>query len=481
LSPEQTAAVVELAELRHRAKIKFSDADRLFLTRRGYEQASGEALAAWKMDCLRQRWPQERPLVVDLCCGVGGDLRVFGREYPCVGVERDPAVAHFAEENLQQLSPSDGLDLPPRAVICAAVETLLQPRDATGEGRPALLDSDKPAETCAAAIRAPHDESRPLVSPEVTAGSMLHWPERLRDWVQRKGLGGRRVVWHMDPDRRDAAGRHTRWEDLSPGPELVEDLLDQWGPGVVKLAPATEIPAAWREMGHWPWLGWARECKQLLGWFGWEPSFPPGQRSVVVWDRERAAWRVWQGTCPSGGERARVGIAAEPQRYLFEPHAAVYAARLADALAEEQGWLRLIGSDYWTADTLAPSGGELFAAFEVLEVMPLRLPTLRAWLEERSAMVTEVKTRAVSEQDANRLKPWVGRRLGGDGGPLVSLMLYVAGSGLMGRKDAGQREGDWVVASERTRAVRVGGRGAALRVAVCRRVTEAGGGESERS
>lgn len=215
---------------------------------------------------------------------------------------------------------------------------------------------------------------------------------------------------------------------------------------MVKLAPATEIPESWRRRGHWQWMGWARECKQLLGWFGLEPRFPVGRRSVVVWDRERAGWREWPGDGGSVGcleedaENAKVGSVREPAAYLFEPQAAVYAAGLTDALAAVSGWRRLLGGDYFTSDALTPGLGELFAAFQVLEVVPLRLPTVRAWLEQRSAVVTEVKSRLVAEKDASGLKAWVGRSSGAGDGPAVSLLLY--------------------------------GSMAALRVAICRRVFE---------
>lgn len=440
LTPEQTSAAVELAELRQRAKVKFADVERLFLTRRGYEQASGQTLAAWKAECLRRQWPSESLLLVDLCCGVGGDLREFARAFPSLGVELDPAVAHFAEENLRSLAWSSGQDPQSRAVVCAAVETLLQEQAISRvEDRGPRLPS--------------------LVGPRpvTVAGAMGHWPESLRVWVERNGLEQRRLVWHLDPDRRDASGRHTRWEDLSPGPDVVSNLCEQWGPGVVKLAPATEIPEVWRRRGHWQWMGWARECKQLLGWFGLEPQFPVGHRSVVVWDRESAGWRVWPAGCATVADGVKAPGAWEPAAYLFEPQAAVYAAGLTEALAVELGWRRLVGGDYFTADAVSPLQGELFAAFEVLEVMPLRLPAVRAWLDQRSAVVTEVKSRLVAEKDASGLRGWVGRSCGQGDGLSVSLLLYTSGSSPAGGRSGSSR-----------------GSGAALRVAVCRRVPDLG-------
>lgn len=405
LTAEQTSAVVELVELRQRAKSKFPAAEQLFFTRRGYEQSSGQALAAWKVACLQRQWPEDRPLVVDLCCGVGGDLREFARDFPSLGVERDPAVAHFAEANLLWQRGLENGEPPPARVFCGPLETLLNSAAVVANG--------------------------PSSASATNAGQMGHWPEELRGWIEHSGLTQRRLVWHLDPDRRDATGRHTRWEELSPGPEVVGDLLRQWGPGVVKLAPATEISPEWQARGHWQWLGWARECKQLLGWFDCESQFPAGQRSVVVWDRDRDGWQVWPSDSQAGADGDRRIATAEPQALLFEPHGAFYAARLAEALAAEQGWRRLTGGDYFTGETAGPSLGELCAAFEVLEVLPLRLPTVRAWLEQRAAVVTELKSRKVPERQAAGLREWVGRGWGTADGPHVSLLLFsVAGGAL---------------------------------------------------
>ncbi|QDT69213.1 hypothetical protein MalM25_21450 [Planctomycetes bacterium MalM25] len=89
------AAVLELAELRSRGVAKFAQAQRMFFTRKGYEQATDEHLARYKAERFRGAG-----VVVDACCGVGGDLiglaRVAGR---CLGVDADPVVAAFAQRN----------------------------------------------------------------------------------------------------------------------------------------------------------------------------------------------------------------------------------------------------------------------------------------------------------------------------------------------------------------------------------------------
>jgi hypothetical protein len=88
--------VLEQAELRRRAKVKFAATERMFFTRKGLEQASGEAIADYKAS----RFPAGTP-VADLCCGIGGDLLSLARRGPAAGVERDPVTALLAEANLR--------------------------------------------------------------------------------------------------------------------------------------------------------------------------------------------------------------------------------------------------------------------------------------------------------------------------------------------------------------------------------------------
>ena len=59
-------AAVSLHELRLKAKVKFSRADRMWLDRQGLEQSTSESVSKYKS--IRFSGP-----VQDLCCGIGGD------------------------------------------------------------------------------------------------------------------------------------------------------------------------------------------------------------------------------------------------------------------------------------------------------------------------------------------------------------------------------------------------------------------------
>lgn len=95
LDPVRTHLVLEQAELRQRAKVKFSQADRMFFTRKLLEQATDEQVAAHKAarfaDC---------DSAADLCCGIGGDLLALADvAATIVGVDKDPLAGLLAAEN----------------------------------------------------------------------------------------------------------------------------------------------------------------------------------------------------------------------------------------------------------------------------------------------------------------------------------------------------------------------------------------------
>ncbi len=99
LTAAQAALVVEQATLRRRARLKFPAADAMFFTARGLEQATDASTAAYKA----QRFPTDAP-VVDLCCGIGGDLSALAGRGPVRGIDADEHTAIFAAANLRSVA-----------------------------------------------------------------------------------------------------------------------------------------------------------------------------------------------------------------------------------------------------------------------------------------------------------------------------------------------------------------------------------------
>ncbi|MBL8892340.1 MAG: hypothetical protein JNL67_20360 [Planctomycetaceae bacterium] len=385
LDPEQASAIVELQELRQRARAKFEHADQLFFTRRAYEQSSGQNIANWKLKGIQTHFPNAPVVILDLCCGVGGDLIEFSQHYPCIGIDLDPALVHLARTNLQQVQMrSETSAAPAPSLVVSANVLSLLPGDPVQSVR--QTTSSKPA------------------NGTILADWLPRLPAQARDWAVSHKLLQHLVVWHLDPDRRDDQGRHSNMTKLSPNAEFVAELAKYSGIGILKLAPSTDLDQAWRALAHWQWVGTDRECKQLLGWFGFERSWPPALTSVAVANRDTQEWMFWRSpsttpTIPSSQ--------AEPLQFLLEPHPAFYAAKMTKAFAFMNNWSELAGSGYFTSDQTRESEDDLCSTFQVLAVLPLRAERIREWLTQNRFVLSEIKSRTVPEKE---WKPLLGLR-----------------------------------------------------------------------
>lgn len=101
-SAEHVAAALTQVQLRRRATTKFGDlAARMYFTPEGLEQATRLPVATHR--AARARASGARTLL-DLGCGIGGDLVAFARAgITCAGVDLDPVRVAVAEANLAAL------------------------------------------------------------------------------------------------------------------------------------------------------------------------------------------------------------------------------------------------------------------------------------------------------------------------------------------------------------------------------------------
>ncbi|KPM51484.1 hypothetical protein ACG83_35910 [Frankia sp. R43] len=107
--PDLVAAAFSQAELRARARAKFSHPERMFFTRPGLEQASSERAAAHRA----VRFAGLGRLA-DLCTGIGGDLLALAGEHPVLAVDRDPLHLRMAVHNATAgREPHSGSHEPP--------------------------------------------------------------------------------------------------------------------------------------------------------------------------------------------------------------------------------------------------------------------------------------------------------------------------------------------------------------------------------
>ena len=83
-----------LAQLRRRARDKFPLADHMFFDREGLELASRQEIARYRAWRLRHR-----EVILDLCCGIGGDLLELGIGARVRAVDRDRERLEMARMN----------------------------------------------------------------------------------------------------------------------------------------------------------------------------------------------------------------------------------------------------------------------------------------------------------------------------------------------------------------------------------------------
>jgi hypothetical protein len=100
-APDQVAAALGQVELRRHAAGKLGDeAARMYFTRDGLEQATRATVARHRA----ARVALVGPSVVDLTCGIGGDLVAFARAgLTAAGIDLDPLRVEMARANLAAL------------------------------------------------------------------------------------------------------------------------------------------------------------------------------------------------------------------------------------------------------------------------------------------------------------------------------------------------------------------------------------------
>jgi SAM-dependent methyltransferase len=118
-APEEVAAALTQATLRVRAREKFGElAERMYFTPDGLEQATRWRVAEHRSARLVAAGSRS---LVDLGCGIGGDLLASARAgLVCAGVDLDPVRVAVAEANLA------ALDLP--GAVRVADATAVDPR-----------------------------------------------------------------------------------------------------------------------------------------------------------------------------------------------------------------------------------------------------------------------------------------------------------------------------------------------------------------
>jgi SAM-dependent methyltransferase len=120
--PDLVAAALTQQALRTAARQKFSRADEMLFTRPGLEQASSELTATHSA-----RRFAGRPVIADLCCGVGGNLiTLAAASHQVVAVDGDRDTLRYAGHNAAVYGTTGRV-----ALVCADVRDLRLPGGVT--------------------------------------------------------------------------------------------------------------------------------------------------------------------------------------------------------------------------------------------------------------------------------------------------------------------------------------------------------------
>ncbi len=106
VSSDLAKAGLETVILRQKAFGKFTNADRMYFTREGLEQSSGEVISKYRANRFAP-WLT----VADFCCGLGGDLIGLAESHRVIGVDLDPLRLAMARENLRAYGRLEAAEL----------------------------------------------------------------------------------------------------------------------------------------------------------------------------------------------------------------------------------------------------------------------------------------------------------------------------------------------------------------------------------
>ena len=366
LSAVRVHLVLEQAELRRRGREKFADAQRMFFTRIGLEQATDQFVA-----CYKAARYEEDIACVDLCCGMGGDLIALAKrtskggpsEMPggVVGVDRDRIAALLAAANVDvcggsaQVVVADASDFR----LPAACAWHLDPDRRPDGRRTTHMQWHSP--NLAAVERLIEDSPHGAIKLAPAADVPGVWLERVElEWISRRHQCRQLVVW-------------------------LGSLARQ--PGL-------------------------RRATLLLAKKSNQDKHPIGHTVHTI----------------VGHPNLTIPVADRVGDYVFEPDPAVLAAHLSGELAIRHELKRLAeGSAYLTSDHA--NGDPLLGCFKVDEVMAFDRKRLKRFLAKRGIKRLEIKQRGMS-LDPERLRRELqvgGGRTGKEGDAV--LIVTKGGSG----------------------------------------------------
>ena len=366
----QTRLLCELHELRQRARVKFSRADRMFFTRRGYEQATSEKIAQYKAT----RFPAgER--IVDLCCGIGGDALALGRRSSKITlIDRSPATVALAVANLGVYDVADiqvcADDVRNVSVAAWSAWHIDPDRRVDGQRRSAPEKCEPPLDEFLQQIPKSGKGMLPgavKLSPAARPDHLLEFGAEL-EWIGDRRECQQLVAWFGS--LAEFPGRRTATCLIDGG---AEKLVEEPAAASTALASQDEQPSDVSD------------------------------------------------------------IKTQLPRYLFEPRPCVLAAQLEDTLGRKFNLQRLAERVplFGSSERVAT---DLVSSFETIAAFPFRMSDVaqhRTEIARQGLQITEVKKRGVDLDPATVLRQLRSKDASAANRKAATLFVFPAGRSLL--------------------------------------------------
>lgn len=378
-SPEESSAIISLAQARARARAKFGERARtLMLTQEAAEQATRPVIAHYRADRLA-RVPG---LVADLGCGIGSDTAVYAAARgSAVAVELDPLTASFAAANLAFC---------PRARVYSGDVTAYDPANAAGTEAPftdgagassAILWLDPARRELRGAKKA---QTERLFDPEAFSPPFSFVLGLARTGVPMGVKLGPGFPHEGIPSPEDIAS------DANPTPRVEAEWIQSEGSlaelvlwfnalaqeGVARTATSVrELPA--------------QETTPNEG-----SNVDSAETSALLPPYEAVSFRSAL-TAAEAAQSVEVPVSLpQPGEYLLEPAPAIVRSHLVAEFAQSIG-AHLLDEHLAYLRSAEPVEHPLVACYEVLEEIPLQEKQLKRWVREQGFTALTIKKRGV--------------------------------------------------------------------------------------